>query len=172
MRFIAAVLAFGLPAAAAMAQNNSLPRAAIEDAFKSMGEECTVPIDEAAEAPESFDLGGGQTLFIVKCWGAAYQFGQIVFVVDRAGTARLMTFQNWDGKKYSLVKSLTEADFNPESKTINSFYKGRGIGDCGTMGSWQWTGSEFKLKEYFSKTKCDGRSFAGERRWQIFPRRK
>jgi len=170
MRVVVAAMIFGLSATVALAQNALVPRAAIEDAFKNNAD-CTVPVEEAAEAPDSFDLGGGQTLFIVKCWGAAYQFGQIVFVTDPAGKARLLTFQDWDGKRFVPAKSLTEADFDPGTKTMSSFHKGRGIGDCGSMGHWHWTGTELKLKEYFYKAKCDGRSFAGERRWQIFPRR-
>jgi Protein of unknown function (DUF1176) len=170
MRFMMALVLLGLSAAAAPAQDKVLPRAAIEEAFKN-NDDCTVPIEEAAEAPDSFDLGGGQTLFIVKCWSAAYQFGQIVFVTGADGKARLLAFQDWDGKKFVPAKSLTQADFDPGTKTMSSFYKGRGIGDCGSIGHWQWTGTELKLKKYFYKAKCDGRSFAGERRWQIFPRR-
>ena len=168
-RFVVAAVAIGF-SVAAMAQGKSLPRAAIEEAFKD-ATECTVPIEDAAEAPDSFDLGGGQTLFIVKCWGAAYQFGQIVIATDAAGKARLLTFRDWDGKRFAPAKSLTEADFDPAKKTMNSFYKGRGIGNCGSMGEWTWTGNEFKLAKYFYKAKCDSRSFAGEKRWQIFPHR-
>jgi hypothetical protein len=167
MRFLVAALLVGLSAAAAGAQNATLPRAAIEDAFKN-NTDCTVPIEQAAEAPESFDLGGGQTLFIVKCWGAAYQFGQIIFVMDAAGKARPLTFQNWNGKRFAPAKSLTEADFDPNKKTMSSFYKGRGLGDCGSMGEWVWTGSEFKLAKFFHKEKCDGRLFSGEKRWRDF----
>jgi hypothetical protein len=170
MRMVAVALAHGCAGANALAQDAVLPRAAIEDAFKNTTG-CTVPIEEAVEAPDSFDLGGGQTLFIVKCWGAAYQFGQIIFVRAATGKARLLTFQDWDGNRYIQTKSLTEADFDPGKKTLSSSYKGRGVGDCGSMGHWQWTGADFKLKEYFFKAKCDGRAFAGERRWRIFPRR-
>lgn len=167
---IAIILAVALPAAAlAQAKDAGLPRAAIEEGFKKA--ECSVPIEDAAKAPDSFDLGGGQKLFIVSCWQAAYQSGSIVYVMDSAGAARLMTFQDWNGKKFAPAMSLSEADFDPNGKTISMFYKGRGVGDCGSMATWNWTGREFKLKEYYFKEKCDGRSFAGERRWRIFPRR-
>lgn len=167
---IAAIVSIYLPtAASAQALDGALPRAAIEDGLKKA--ECSVPIEDAAKAPDSFDLGACQKLFIVSCWQAAYQSGSIVYVMDSAGAARLMTFQNWNGKKLAPAMSLSEADFDPNGKTISMFYKGRGVGDCGSMATWNWTGSEFKLKEYYFKEKCDGRSFAGERRWRIFPRR-
>jgi hypothetical protein len=167
---IAAVVSICLPTAAlAQAADAVLPRAAIEDGFKKA--ECSVPIEDAAKEPDSYDLGGGQKLFVVSCWRAAYQSGSLVFVMDGSGQARLLTFQHWNGKKFTPDFSLSEADFDPNGKAISMFYKGRGIGDCGAMATWNWTGSEFKLKDYYFKEKCDGRSFAGERRWRIFPRR-
>jgi hypothetical protein len=169
MRFAAAMAALAISAAAA-AQSASLPRKAIEDTLRDTPE-CSVPIEEASEAPQSFDLGAGQKLFIVKCWAAAYQFGYMALVMDQAGDVRQMTFQDWDGKRYRPMTYLAGADFDPASKTMNSFFKGRGLGDCGSLGSWQWTGSVFKLKAYYYKAECDGKSFARERRWRIFPRR-
>ncbi len=64
----------------------------------------------------------------------------MMFVADAAGMARPLTFQDWDGKKFIPVKSLTAADFDPEKKTLSSHYKGRGIGDCGALGEWKWNG--------------------------------
>ena len=170
IRLIATAIVLGFPAAAmAQAKDSGLPRAAIEDAFKKA--ECTVALEDATAKPDSYDLGDGQRLFIVSCWQAAYQAGSLVFVTDRAGQARLMTFKDWDGKKFAPVQSLSETDFDPDKKTISMFYKGRGIGDCGSMATWSWSGTDFKLQSYFFKKKCDGHSFAGQRRWQIFPRR-
>jgi Protein of unknown function (DUF1176) len=154
---------------AALAQGNSLPRAAIEDGFKKA--DCTVELEAAARDPQSFDLGAGKTLFLVNCWRAAYQSGSIALVADGASAPRLLTFQSWDGKRFTRLQSLSEADYDPGKKTLSSYHKGRGIGDCGSMGEWTWTGSEFKLAKYFFKEKCDGRPFDGGRRWQIFPRR-
>jgi hypothetical protein len=62
-----------------------------------------------------------------------------------------LTFSDWDGKRFVPARILTEIDFDPDKKTISSFYKGRGIGDCGSTATWSWTGSEFKLKDYFFK---------------------
>ena len=170
LRLLAMMVVLAVPASAmAQAKNGGLTRAAIEDGFKKA--ECTVPIEDAAAEPDSYDLGDGQKLFLVSCWRAAYQAGSIVFVTDHVGQVRLLTFQDWNGKSFAPVQSLSEADFDPNKKTISMFYKGRGVGDCGSMAEWSWTGTDFKLKTYFFKEKCDGKSFASERRWQIFPRR-
>lgn len=167
MTITAAILA-GLAATAAAAQEKQLPQAVFEDGFKKA--DCIVTPEEAKEM-ETFDLGGGQTLFIVPCWRAAYQNGGIVFAMDAAGNARLLTFQVWDGKAMTPMLALTEPDYDAEKKTLNSFHKGRGIGDCGSMGEWAWTGTDFRMKAYYYKEKCDEQPFNGERRWQVFPRR-
>ena len=167
---IAAVVAVGLPhAAPAQSVDGGLPRAAIKDTFTKS--ECSLPIDDAVRDQQVFDLGSGKKLFLVNCFLAAYQSGGIAFVTEGTGAPRQLTFSDWDGKRFVPAKILTEIDFDPDKKTISSFYKGRGTGDCGSMATWSWTGGEFKLKDYFFKEKCDGRSFGGERRWRIFPRR-
>jgi hypothetical protein len=52
---------------------------------------------------------------------------------------------------------------------MRSFAKGRGAGDCGTIGEWKWTGSDFKLARYWSKPDCDGEPFDDDAKWQVFP---
>jgi hypothetical protein len=159
----------GLLCGPALAQDNPLPRAAVENGFKTA--ECTVPLEGAVTEQQSFDLGNGKKLFLISCWRAAYQSGSIALVTDGAGAPRLLTFQSWDGKRFAPIPSLSEADFDPNKRTLSSYHKGRGIGDCGSVGEWNWTGTDFKLAKYFYKEKCDGRAFSGGRRWQIFPRR-
>ena len=36
---------------------------------------------------------------------------------------------------------------------------GRGVGDCGEIGDWRWTGKNFKLTGYWNKADCDGKVF-------------
>jgi hypothetical protein len=169
MRLIAAAVFLGVSIAGALAQDAALPRAAIEDGFKKA--ECSLPIEDVLTDQQSFDLGNGKKLFLVNCWRAAYQSGSIVFFADGAVPPRLLTFQSWDGKKFVPFDAPSEAEFDLEKKTLSSFHKGRGIGDCGSMGEWTWTGTAFKMSAYFYKEKCDGKPFAGGKRWQIFPRR-
>jgi len=170
MRIFAGAIMLGFFAAPVMAQDATLPRDAIEKPFAKA--ECSLPIEDAIGEQQSFDLGDGKKLFLVSCWSAAYQSGSIALVSEGAAPPRLLTFQTWDGKRFVPFASLSEADFDADKKTLSSYHKGRGIGDCGSMGEWTWTGSDFKLAKYFYKEKCDGRDFSGGRRWQIFPRRK
>ena len=40
--------------------------------------------------------------------------------------------------------------------TLSSFFKGRGIGDCGEEASWTWTGGAFRLNSYITLPECRG----------------
>ena len=68
--------------------------------------------------------------------------------------------------------SLSDAEFDPATKTMRSYYKSRGVGDCSTIGEWRWSGNDFRLVRYWSKPKCDGNPFEDTRRWQVFPPRR
>ncbi len=170
MRILVAAIMLGVLAVPAIADAAGLPRDAIEKLFETT--DCPLPIEEAVGSQQSFDLGDGKTLYLVNCWRAAYQNGRIALVTENAGAARLLTFKSWNGKRFISLESPTEPEFDPASKTLSSYHKGRGLGDCGSLAEWRWNGSEFKLTKYFYKEKCDGRDFSGGRRWQIFPRRR
>ena len=52
------------------------------------------------------------------------------------------------------------ASFDPEKRELTSFYKGRGLGDCGTYHRWSVSESDFgnlfRLVEMLNKDDCDG----------------
>jgi hypothetical protein len=138
--------------------------------------DCDKGVDQEQDESgyEMDDLGGGLGLVTVSCWWGAYNYGDIFFDVDPAhpDQARLLSFSSFDDKaKPNTVFVLVNAEFTPETKILSEDYKGRGIGDCGTMGDWAWGGSAFALKQFWSKPDCDGELFERDPRWQIFPPR-
>ena len=46
--------------------------------------------------------------------------------------------------------------YDPKTRTLSAFAKGRGIGDCGTLQTWAWTGDRFALTEERSMGECAG----------------
>jgi hypothetical protein len=42
------------------------------------------------------------------------------------------------------------------SPELSSFHKGRGIGDCGAIWGWAWTGKTFRLTAYATMPECRG----------------
>lgn len=154
----------------AQAQDIPLSRGAIEADFTKL--DCFVDLDETIRNQQSFDLGGGKRLVLVLCMQGAYQGSSIAYAVEGTTPPRLLTFPEWENKRLKPSAFVTEADFDPATKEMSGFAKGRGIGDCGSLGTWRWTGTAFKLKSFFYKEKCDGRPFAGQERWRVFPPRK
>ncbi len=182
---VVAVAAGGLLAGSAVAQDKSqtkeiLPRAVIEQGLKQA--KCDLDYDEATksldEAGDVQDLGGGMKLLSLPCWRAAYNFGSIIFAFDPKAPekAKLQRFNSWDTNKKKLEPSFSVSghEYDAESKTVASFHKFRGVGDCGSIGQWKWTGKEFRLAAYWAKNECDGEPFDDEdkNKWKIYPPRK
>jgi hypothetical protein len=164
----------GAHAEPAKAEKPAVTRAAVAAGMKRA--DCSRSLKDAMEGINVMaDLAPKLRLVEVPCWSAAYQAGSIVFVVDPAAPAkaRLLRFQAWDGKKLTSTFSLTLPDFDAEKKTLRSFHKGRGLGDCGTIGEWTWAGSDFKLTGTWIKDPCDGEPFdddeAAAEKWRVYP---
>ena len=136
--------------------------------------ECSVTPKEAADSVETASLGGRLKLVTVSCWRAAYNFGSVLFVLDPAAPdkARLLSFQIYSQKKFVKTHQLSNADYDEKTRTLGSFHKGRGVGDCGSIGEWKWTGANFKLTGYWYKEDCDGEPFdSDDKKWRVYPPR-
>jgi uncharacterized protein DUF1176 len=172
----AALLAFWLSvlvASAACAQNEpAVPQKLIARALEVP--ECSVSPKEAADSVELADLGRRLKLVTISCWRAAYNFGSVLFALDPAApdNARLLSFQIYSEKKFVQTYQLSNVDYNEKTRTLSSLHKGRGVGDCGSIGEWKWTGTNFKLTGYWLKENCDGEPFDNDgKKWRVFPRR-
>ena len=58
----------------------------------------------------------------------------------------------WDG-----LENIFDLNFNKDTLIFTSYYKGRGLGDCGDSGIYKFNESVRKVEliEYSSKTECD-----------------
>lgn len=125
-------------------------------------EDCYVP--EGVSPSELIDvdpLGEGRVLVSILCNQGAYNFDREYFVVDRANprTPRPVDFPLPDAspdQSGAVNNTLTNGEFDPATGLLAYFAKGRGIGDCGTSGTYAWTGSEFALVEYRTMHDCRG----------------
>lgn len=171
-----AFLALGLflMASAAQAQKVSLPRPLVTEAFKKA--DCSVEIDEAIKDLEfTGDLSAGLKLVEVPCWRAAYNFGSILFAVNAKNPTqvRLLRFKTLgEGGKLIDTYQLSSPFYDEKTKKLGSAHKGRGVGDCGSVGEWRWNGKDFTLTRYWNKDDCDGEPFDTEElpdRWLVYP---
>lgn len=96
-------------------------------------------------------------LYILPCWGAAYNFAwkaYVEYVEGEYATVALPEFTPATG--WTATTHLVNYSYDPETKTITTFNKGRGLGDCGTAGTWRWHEFGFRLIEFAAKDDCDG----------------
>lgn len=69
---------------------------------------------------------------------------------DDPATARPVVFPRAEG---GLENMLTNAAYDPKTEL---FSKGRGIGDCGAIGSYAWTGATFVRTAFSTMSECRG----------------
>ena len=62
--------------------------------------------------------------------------------------------------------TLANAAFDAQTSELVSFFKGRGIGDCGLYQVHQWQAGRLALKEARSKQECDG-AFIEIEQWPL-----
>ena len=99
------------------------------------------------------------SIAIIPCSVAAYNVAYRVFVINRDDKqadlqlwATYSDFTGWIG-----TDLLSNVAFDKASGQLSMVHKGRGLGDCGVSGTWQWDGSFFKLLDFRSKDECDGK---------------
>ncbi len=155
----AAALGVGaLPHAVAAQTHEPLP-AKIEALHKSDKECSNYGADFLVRARVIAKLGETQTLYLLPCFSGAYNIAYRVYVLDSRfpDSVRPSLFAGyadeygWYGKD-----TLINAEFDPETKTLSAFEKGRGLGDCGSIPSYRWAEYNWRLIEYRYWGKCDG----------------
>lgn len=112
--------------------------------------------DPSVYQVESFILGAGKTLYVVGCIRGAYQGSAILFARDEYELRALSFPEFSDEFGWGATLEIGFEDFNPASKTLMTFVKFRGIGDCGSTALYRWKDYGFKLLEYRYQGKCEG----------------
>lgn len=102
---------------------------------------------------ESYHLPGGFALHIAQCFAGPYNFTQLYFF-ERRDDLQLIYFADYY-ESWSGTNQLFNSDFDPKTGSLSSFYKGRGLGDCGTTGQWVWSGYSFRLAEFSAWPDCE-----------------
>ncbi len=115
------------------------------------------------EAP-AFALGNGRSLILLSCGAGAYNYNSVPLIAWRDGRdirieeARL-DVEPQEGVDETPRYYLTNAEWDPERRTIHEYAKGRGLGDCGVRSSYAWTGEMFRLVEQEEMSECRGTYF-------------
>lgn len=136
-------------AAPAIAQTGlpSKPPAAIKALISKA--ECDAEPGSQGE-PEAWRLSADKVLWQIPCGGGAYNFSGLFVIVDKAGRASLAPLEGVDDGL------ATNAAYDPTTRILSSYDKGRGVGDCGGSSQWAWTGQAFELSESRVMPVCRG----------------
>jgi Protein of unknown function (DUF1176) len=115
--------------------------------------------DEPATAdPIKGKLDERTTLWGVLCSRGAYKY-TYAFYLHRTGarTAAPVVFETpaLHGAAET-DNQLTNPDFDDRAMTLSFFGKGRGLGDCGSLGRFVWDGRSFQLAAFSAMGSCRG----------------
>ena len=99
-------------------------------------------------------LDANTVLWSVPCGAGAYNFSSAWFTTTPSGTnPRRVIFPSAAAEPQD---QLVNAAYDPATRVIDAFNKGRGLGDCGMADSWTWTGQAFVLKSSSEMSECWG----------------
>jgi hypothetical protein len=120
---------------------------------------CTLDEVGAPDSYEAAPLASGQTLVLLACGSGAYNVTYLPYIAQsRDGrirfTAAPFDYQ-WAMRELERP-SLINAEWDHQRHLLSEFYRGRGIGDCGTKATYAWDGSRFRLVEQQDMEQCQG----------------
>ena len=122
----------------------------------------TACADEMRDAspPELHRLSKSETLVLVPCGAGAYNFSAVPVIATGIPGRRSFRFAVFDYQPGWSQDAghpvLVNASWSPESSSLDSYAKGRGIGDCGSSESYVWDGVRFRLVEASAMGECRG----------------
>jgi len=106
-------------------------------------------------------LSGDRELWGVPCAAGAYNITYAIYVSGPNGANPVKTeLRSWDNAPCEegdiAGDGLVNPTFDAAAGTISHFPRGRGLGDCGVIQTWVWTGARFALTEEKVMGECWG----------------
>lgn len=114
------------------------------------------PVDVDGAGWEAMQLDQERSLFMLPCSAGAYNLISRFYVWNQnERTATVQHFVDYgDTNGWTAVDYLVNPYIDPHHLTVSSFSKYRGLGDCGSAGTWQWAGYGLQLREYYYQPIC------------------
>ncbi|MBA4753539.1 MAG: DUF1176 domain-containing protein [Sphingobium sp.] len=112
------------------------------------------------QTPDLQRLSKTETLILVPCGSGAYNFSSVPVIATGVPGRRSFRFAAFDFKPGWSEEAghpmLVNVGWSPEKSRLDSFAKGRGLGDCGGSEAYVWDGQRFRLIEATSMGECRG----------------
>ncbi len=149
-----------------MAEGDS-PAIALPAALRSLPEvrqcqEDTAFNPSVQKAVTASRLNASTELWGVPCDSGAYNVTYAYFLTGAAGAdPRSARFPQLDDAATAAdpearYNRLVNSVYDPATRTLNAFSKARGLGDCGVLQTWTWTGRAFVLSHEQVMGECWG----------------
>jgi hypothetical protein len=109
--------------------------------------------DNLSDKVEYARIDAHTTLAIVNavCASGAYNYYSIPMLVRDNGKRELAKFEGREAD--DLVMNMS---WKPKERVLDSYFKGRGMGDCGGGSDWAWDGARFHLVRSRRMDECLG----------------
>jgi len=117
-------------------------------------------VRESHQLPAGEYSKTGPVLYLLGCELYAYNSSEKAYLVNSYGDISSVSIVDVDGlMNLSATDMLMGAGFDPESLTLETFSKGRGLGDCGSssLHLYDKNAEKFVLIEARLKAECDER---------------
>jgi hypothetical protein len=127
------------------------------DAAMAIGD-CEKETVQAHQDLETWRLGPDRLLVVVPCSSGAYNFTSALYYTDAKGLGpKAVALPQPPGATADMAPNvIINAAFDPNTMVLSEFAKGRGIGDCGALRNWVWTGERFALLDVSTIDVCPG----------------
>ena len=124
---------------------------------------------------QQFQMSEESALWEIPCDSFAYQGTSIfvrVYLPDPGTNFEFLSFRMPKGvKREGEPYTQFGTQWDVRRRTLSAYYKGRGLGDCGTFERWRVNeAGEFVLVEYRAKTECDGKGNGPDSFPKLYPR--
>lgn len=109
---------------------------------------------EVAAAESQVYRMGDRALVELQCATAAYQSVYAFVAVQPDGTLQPLTLDLFYPNESGQFERTSEAtvgglvSFDPETSLLTVVSKARGLGDCGSLAEYRWTGAELELATF------------------------
>ena len=118
--------------------------------------------DPATELMRNFEpviaqLSKTAILYAIPCTAGAYNIAYRLYMRETGeiGGVETLYFATWSGE-YGWGGTDLLFNIDADGPQLSAFYKGRGLGDCGTDGEWVWRDYAFRLLRYAAQDSCEG----------------
>lgn len=121
---------------------------------------CDAGLDARDYPVESRQLDARTSLVLIPCYQGAYNGTSLVLVArhhdGRDLHPALFDYNASAGERNGADVPPDGPYWNETSERLESGFKGRGVGDCGSRESWAWDGVRFRLIELTAMGECRG----------------